>query len=69
MPSHEVDVAEFDKVNNVNYRGTWLCSRAEIKRMLKQDALPTHDGRKGNKGAIVNIASNLGMISMGGTGE
>jgi hypothetical protein len=31
--------------------------------MLKQEPLPTHDGRAGNKGAIVNIASQLGIVS------
>jgi short-subunit dehydrogenase len=31
--------------------------------MLKQEPLPTHDGRAGNRGAIVNIASQLGIVS------
>jgi NAD(P)-dependent dehydrogenase (short-subunit alcohol dehydrogenase family) len=68
IPSHELDTVEFDRINNTNYRGTWLCARAEITAMLTQQPLETHDGRPGNKGAIVNIASNLGIISMAGTG-
>lgn len=31
--------------------------------MLKQEPLPTHDGRPGNRGSIVNIASQLGVVS------
>jgi NAD(P)-dependent dehydrogenase (short-subunit alcohol dehydrogenase family) len=49
-------------INNVNYRGCWLSSRAAIQRMLKQDPLPTHDGRPGYRGSIVNIASQLGIV-------
>jgi NAD(P)-dependent dehydrogenase (short-subunit alcohol dehydrogenase family) len=56
--------AEFDRVNNINYRGLWLCCRAELRQMLRQEPLPTHDGRAGNRGAIVNVASNLGTVSM-----
>ncbi|KAF9784845.1 hypothetical protein IL306_006944 [Fusarium sp. DS 682] len=60
--SHESSVEEFDMINNVNYRGCWLSSRAAIQRMLKQEPLPTHDGRPGCRGSIVNIASQLGVV-------
>ncbi|KAF4997470.1 hypothetical protein FGRMN_3834 [Fusarium graminum] len=60
--SHESSIEEFDMINNVNYRGCWLSSRAAIQRMLKQDPLPTHDGRPGFRGSIVNIASQLGIV-------
>ena len=30
--------------------------------MLKQEPLPTHDGRPGNRGSVVNIASQLGIV-------
>ncbi|KAG5657815.1 hypothetical protein KAF25_007848 [Fusarium avenaceum] len=60
--SHESSVEEFDMINNVNYRGCWLSSRAAIQRMLRQDPLPTHDGRPGCRGSIVNIASQLGIV-------
>ncbi len=53
-------VEEFDFVNGINYRGVWLCSRAEIRQMLKQEPLPTHDGRPGSRGSIVNITCQLG---------
>ncbi|KAF5004711.1 hypothetical protein FDECE_8822 [Fusarium decemcellulare] len=61
--SHEMSVDEFDHVLNVDYRGCWLCSREELKHMVKQDPLPSHDGRRGNRGAIVNIASQLGIVA------
>ncbi|CAK4031988.1 Hypothetical predicted protein [Lecanosticta acicola] len=60
--SHDTALSTFDKINSVNYRGCWLTSRAEIAQMLKQDALPTHDGRPGNRGSIVNFASQLGIV-------
>ncbi|KAK5686439.1 hypothetical protein LTS10_002557 [Elasticomyces elasticus] len=53
---------EFDRINGINYRGCWLCSRAEIMQMLKQEPLPTHDGRGGSRGSVVNIASQLGIV-------
>ncbi|KAF9888662.1 hypothetical protein FE257_008420 [Aspergillus nanangensis] len=61
--SHEMSVEEFDSVLQVDYRGCWLCSREELKHMVKQDPLPSHDGRPGNRGAIVNIASQLGIVA------
>ncbi|CAF3448087.1 unnamed protein product [Fusarium graminearum] len=60
--SHESTIEEFDLINNVNYRGCWLSSRAAIRQMLKQEPLPTHDGRPGSRGSIINIASQLGVV-------
>ncbi|GME40889.1 putative short-chain dehydrogenase reductase family protein [Neofusicoccum parvum] len=61
--STEMTVEDFDKVNNVNYRGCWLTSRAQLKAMLKQEPLPSHDdSRAPQRGSIVNIASQLGVV-------
>ncbi|EMC93642.1 hypothetical protein BAUCODRAFT_37343 [Baudoinia panamericana UAMH 10762] len=60
--SHELTIENFDRINNIDYKGCWLCSRAQITQMLKQDLLPTHDGRPGNRGSVVNIASQLGIV-------
>jgi hypothetical protein len=49
-------------VNGINYRGVFLCSREELRQMLTQKPLLTHDGRPGNRGSIVNIASQLGLV-------
>lgn len=61
--STEFEVEEFDSINSVNYRGLWLCSRAQLTQMLTQEPLHTHDRRPGNRGAIVHIASQLGIVS------
>ncbi|EKG10938.1 Short-chain dehydrogenase/reductase SDR [Macrophomina phaseolina MS6] len=61
--STEMTIEDFDKVNSVNYRGCWLTSRAQLKAMLDQDPLPSHDGaRPQQRGSIVNIASQLGVV-------
>lgn len=47
----------------MNYRGCWLSSRAQFRAMLKQDVLPSHEvGRQGQRGSVVNIASQLGIV-------
>ncbi|KAI5236814.1 NAD(P)-binding protein [Aureobasidium subglaciale] len=61
--SHEMTLEEFDHVVNVDYRGSWLCSREELKCMVGQEPLETHDGRQGNRGVIVNVASQLGIVA------
>lgn len=61
--SHEMTLEEFDHIVNVDYRGSWLCSREELKVMVNQEPLETHDGRKGSRGAIVNVASQLGIVA------
>lgn len=58
-PSAETSVDDFDKINSVNYRGTWLSSRAQIRVMMKQEML---EGAR-ERGSIVNIASQLGIVS------
>lgn len=61
--SDEMDLASFDAVNNVNYRGCWLSSRAELQAMLKQEPLSgISPSRPAQRGAIVNIASQLGIV-------
>jgi NAD(P)-dependent dehydrogenase (short-subunit alcohol dehydrogenase family) len=53
-PSGDMSVDDFDAVNSVNYRGLWLCSRAELRQMMQQG------GER--RGAIVNIASQLALV-------
>jgi len=61
--------SQFDLVNNINYRGAWLCGRAELRQMLTQEPLPTHDGRPGDRGSIVHIASQLAIVSRPDAGK
>jgi len=47
---------DWDQVIAVNLKGVWLCLKYEIRQMLKQES----------GGAIVNMASVLGMIGSAG---
>jgi NAD(P)-dependent dehydrogenase (short-subunit alcohol dehydrogenase family) len=35
--THELEVEAYDRVQNVNQRGVWLCERAELRQMLTQE--------------------------------
>jgi NAD(P)-dependent dehydrogenase (short-subunit alcohol dehydrogenase family) len=61
--SHEMTLEEFDHIVNVDYRGSWLCSREELKIMVNQEPLSTANGRQGNRGVVVNVASQLGIVA------
>ncbi|KAF6809322.1 short-chain dehydrogenase reductase [Colletotrichum sojae] len=60
LRSHETSTAAFDLITNVNYKGSWLVSRAVLGQMLKQDPLEEH---RGQRGSVVNIASQLGVVA------
>ncbi|KAJ5442816.1 Short-chain dehydrogenase/reductase SDR [Penicillium cf. griseofulvum] len=67
LRSTETSLEEFDRVNNINYRGCWLSSRAELRQMVTQSGLPSHDvNRPPQRGAVVNVASQLGIVSRPG---
>ncbi|KAJ0372481.1 hypothetical protein COL154_000209 [Colletotrichum chrysophilum] len=61
-PSHLLTTAEFDEITTTNYRGTWLCSKAELSQMIKQEPLKTHDGRpaaySASKAAILSLTKS-----------
>ena len=52
LPVHELEPDDFDRVINVNLRGTFLCSKYAIPHLLAARA-----------GRIVNIASTYGVIA------
>ncbi|KAH8423531.1 SDR family NAD(P)-dependent oxidoreductase [Aspergillus melleus] len=61
--STDTPIQAFDHINLVNYRGTFLCSRAELRCMLRQAPLPSHDpDRAPQRGSVVNVASQLGIV-------
>lgn len=67
VPSGEMEVSEFERVNGVNYRGVWLCGRREVRVMMGQDPLEEEeDGCRKKipreRGSIVHIASQLGIV-------
>lgn len=54
-PLHEYPATEYDRILDVNIKGTWNCVRAELPLLLKS---------KG--GAVVNMSSAAGVIGMSG---
>lgn len=51
VPVAELDEDVFDRVQGVNVKGTFLCSRAVVRHLIK----------RGNGGKIINIASTAGL--------
>jgi NAD(P)-dependent dehydrogenase (short-subunit alcohol dehydrogenase family) len=57
-------------VNDINYRGVFMCVKEELKLMLKNDVRPYRrpyvgedEARiRGQRGSIVNISSQLGVV-------
>jgi NAD(P)-dependent dehydrogenase (short-subunit alcohol dehydrogenase family) len=35
----DAELKDFDRIQNVNLRGTWLCEREELRQMMKQEPL------------------------------
>lgn len=58
--SADMSINDFDKVTRVNYRGSWMTSRAALRLMVGQKPLEEHPDQRG---AIVNIASQLGIVA------
>ncbi|TDN69982.1 glucose 1-dehydrogenase [Paraburkholderia sp. BL10I2N1] len=53
VPLHELTVAQWRKVQGVNYDGVFFCMKHEIRAMLE-----------GGGGSIVNVSSSLGRVSV-----
>jgi NAD(P)-dependent dehydrogenase (short-subunit alcohol dehydrogenase family) len=54
-PTAECSEENFDRIISVNLRGTWLCMKHEIPRMLETGG-----------GSIVNVSSIAGLIGLAG---
>ncbi|MGZ0171327.1 MAG: SDR family NAD(P)-dependent oxidoreductase [Planctomycetales bacterium] len=52
-PIDELTYEEFQKVQDINVNGVWLCARAVAPHMKKQ-----------GKGRIINMASTLGLVGL-----
>jgi NAD(P)-dependent dehydrogenase (short-subunit alcohol dehydrogenase family) len=57
-PMIEQTEEDWDRVIDINLKGTWLCLKHEIQQMLKQ----------GDGGAIVNMSSVAGLMGAAGAG-
>jgi NAD(P)-dependent dehydrogenase (short-subunit alcohol dehydrogenase family) len=56
-PLTQLTEEDFDRTINVNLKGVWLCLKYEIQQMIKQGA----------GGAIVNMASIMGLVGSVGS--
>lgn len=57
-------IEAFDKINGVNYKGLWMCSRKALG-MMKAQEIEVREGvsqGRGQRGSVVNIASQLGVV-------
>lgn len=54
-PVHEIDLAEWDRILNINLRGTFLCMKHELAQMVKQGG-----------GVVVNTSSGAGIRGVAG---
>jgi len=57
----EYSLSSWDKQFAVNARGMWLCQRAELQQMIKQEPLHASDSHFEARGAIANVASMAGL--------
>jgi len=56
----QIDKHDFERVLSVNTTGVWLCQRAQIRQMLKQEKWS--DSYRAYRGSIVNTASMYGLV-------
>ena len=54
-PVHEIDLAEWDRILNINLRGTFVCMKHELAQMVKQGG-----------GVVVNTSSGAGIRGVAG---
>jgi NAD(P)-dependent dehydrogenase (short-subunit alcohol dehydrogenase family) len=54
-PVHQIDLAEWDRILNINLRGTFVCMKHELAQMVKQGG-----------GVIVNTSSGAGIRGVAG---
>jgi len=54
-PLHEIELQEWDRILNINLRGTFVCMKHEIAQMLRQGG-----------GVVVNTSSGAGIRGVAG---
>ncbi|PBL02033.1 3-oxoacyl-reductase [Armillaria gallica] len=65
-PTADTSLETYDRVNNLNARGVFLCMREELKAMRAQEPLARIPGRPGVRGSIINMSSIAGCIGLNG---
>lgn len=68
-PLHEIDLEEWDRILNINLRGTFICMKHEIAQMVRQGGgvvvnTSSGAGIRGVAGGASYAASKHGMIGM-----
>jgi NAD(P)-dependent dehydrogenase (short-subunit alcohol dehydrogenase family) len=54
-PLHEIELQEWDRILNINLRGTFVCMKHEISQMVRQGG-----------GVVVNTSSGAGIRGVAG---
>ena len=54
-PLHEIELQEWDRILNINLRGTFVCMKHEIAQMVRQGG-----------GVVVNTSSGAGIRGVAG---
>ena len=68
---HEFDEADFDRILDVNLKGTWLCARAVARRLIAEGRggtvvmIGSINSIVGNAGASAYCASKGGVLMLG----
>lgn len=65
VTTEDADLEDFERVLSVNTKAVWLCQRAQIRQMLKQEKLS--DSPRAYRGTIVNMASMYGIVAPSST--
>ncbi|KJX97712.1 oxidoreductase like protein [Zymoseptoria brevis] len=65
--SWDTSIEDFSKVINVNLIGVWICTKLQLKQMIKQDSIDVEQGRIPQLGSIVNCASVNSIQAGAGT--
>ncbi|KAJ5951522.1 uncharacterized protein N7479_009935 [Penicillium vulpinum] len=62
----ETDYDAWNRPQQINAGGTFLCMKHQLKQMMKQDPIKGENGRVSQRGSIVNCASINSMLSVAG---
>ncbi|PWN88831.1 short chain dehydrogenase reductase family protein [Acaromyces ingoldii] len=57
----DMDMNDYDLINDIDARGVFLCMKAQLSAMVNQPLKPGRGGRPERRGAIVNISSRAGV--------
>ncbi|KIW17685.1 hypothetical protein PV08_04880 [Exophiala spinifera] len=66
-PIDGLTLDDYQFIERINAKAVWLCERAQVSQMLTQSPLPSHDGRPGAKGSIINASSLCGVVGFPGS--